>query len=436
MDRLSALSAAFLSAEDVDPESTLVIGSCAVLEGPAPTLGELRDVVAGRLDLAPRYRQRVGRTAFDLRAPSWVDDPGFDVTRHVTQARLPGTGDAAALSDLVGEVMGERMDRGHPLWDVTLADGLVGGRWALVCRLHHALADGVSGTELLKVVYDQTTTTPPHTRVGVRPGEGRLAAVDSAVRAARGGLALGAALVPVHGPSVTGPIRGGRRYVWRRVSIESVRELRHSLGVTLNDVALASVAGGFRALLEHRGLEPHPRSMRSLVPVSAWGGRSTQTPDNRVTLMLAELPVDVTDPVQRVTVVHERVAGLRAAGEPDAGVWAQRLVSAVPYAVLSRATRVLLRVPQHVVATVTTNVPGPRVPLTCLGRTVEHFLPYVPIADRVRVGVAMCSACGERTFGLSADRDVDDLEVLADGIAESWASFAEAGPKVPSGEDS
>jgi diacylglycerol O-acyltransferase / wax synthase len=81
-------------------------------------------------------------------------------------------------------------------------------------------------------------------------------------------------------------------------------------------------------------------------------------------------------------------------------------------------------------------VPGPRVPLTCLGRTVEHFLPYVPIADRVRVGVAMFSYCGELTFGLSADRDVDDLEVLADGIAESWAAVAAAGPKVPSGEDS
>jgi hypothetical protein len=436
VDRLSALSAAFLSAEDVDPESTLVIGSCAVLEGPAPGLAELRELVEGRLDLAPRYRQRVRRTPFDLRAPSWVADPDFDVARHVTQRRVPGAGDSTSLSELVGEVMGERMDRGHPLWEVTLADGLQDGRWALVCRLHHALADGVSGTELLRVVYDQAGAGPPADRVGRRPGAPRPSGLDSALRAARGSLALGGALVPVHGPSVTGPIRVGRRYLWRRVSIESTRELRRGLGVTLNDVALAAVAGGFRALLSHRGVAPHPRAVRSLVPVSAWGSRSAQAPDNRVTLMLAELPVDVAEPVHRVEVVHARVAALRAAGEPEAGVWAQRLVSVVPYAVLGRATRLLLRVPQHFVATVTTNVPGPAAPLACLGRTVEHFLPYVPIADRVRVGVAMFSYCGELTFGLSADRDVDDLEVLAQGISDSWAAIAAAGPKVPSGWDS
>src|SRR3954465_1294118 len=128
MDRLSALSTAFLSAEDVDPQTALVIGSCAVLEGPAPTRPELCELVASRLDRAPRYRQRVRRTPFDLRAPGWVDDPVFDVTRHVTETRVPGDGGPPALAELVGEVMGERMERSHPLWDVTLVDGLSGGR--------------------------------------------------------------------------------------------------------------------------------------------------------------------------------------------------------------------------------------------------------------------------------------------------------------------
>jgi len=405
-----------------------------VLAGPAPHLDEVRRLVSERLDLAPRYRQRVRRALLDVRSPGWVEDPAFDVDRHVLERAVSSPGGDHELAELIGEVMAERMDRSHPLWDIVLADGLEGGRWALICRVHHALADGVSGTELLRVVYDRERPDPAPRQVGLRPAPSPGASISAAVRAVRGGLALGGALVPVHGPSVVGPVRAGRRYAWRRVPTESVRELRRTLGVTLNDVALASVAGGFRDVLEHRGLEPHPHALRSLVPVSAWSGRGAQAPDNRVTLMLADLPVDVEHPVQRVLAVHERVARLRRAGEPEAGVWAQRLVATVPRAVLGRVSRALLRLPQHHVATVTTNVPGPPVPLSCLGRRVEHFLPYVPIADQVRVGVAMFSYCGELTFGISADRDVDDLEVLADGIESAW--WALAGPKVPAGGDS
>ena len=423
MDRLNHLSAAFLAAEDVDPSSTLVIGSCAVLPGPAPTLDELRAHVGGRLDLAPRYRQRLRRTALDLRAPGWADDPVFDVERHVRETSVVAPGFDAELADVVAEVMEPRMDRDHPLWDITLVNGLSGGRWALICRVHHALADGVSGTELLRVVYD-VDGAPPDEVVGLRAVPGRPNRAAQALRAVRGGLALSGALAPVHGPSVTGPIRAGRRYAWRRVRISSVHDLRRTLGVTLNDVALASVAGGFRTLLEHRGLDPHPHAVRSLVPVSAWSGSATDSPDNHVTLMLVYLPVDMGHPVHRVLIAHERLARLRRTGEPEAGVWAQRLAGLVPHVVVDRATRLLLRIPQHHVSTVTTNVPGPRVPLSCLGRRVEQFLPYVPIADRVQIGVAIFTYCGDLTFGISADREVDDLEILADAIELAWTELA------------
>lgn len=432
MDRLSPLSTAFLTAEDVDPESALVIGSCAVLEGPAPSVDEVRTLIAGRLELAPRYRERVRRTPFDLRAPYWAEDPHFDIERHLFAQSLPSPGSDHELSDLVGEVMATRMDRGHPLWDITVVDGLESGRWALVCRVHHALADGVSGTELLRVVYDREPPQPPPRHIQPLHAPSHVAPLTGALRAVRGGLALSSSLAPIHGSSVVGPIRAGRRFVWRRVPMESVRTLRRTLGVTLNDVALASVAGGFRALLEHRGLEPHPKALRSLVPVSAWAGRAAQEPDNRVTLMLTDLPVDIDHAVQRVLTVHERMARLRGVGEPEAGIWALRLASAVPYLVFSRVSRLLLQVPQHQVATVTTNVAGPAVRLSCLGRRVEQFLPYVPIADRVRVGVAMFSYCGELTFGISGDRDVEDLDVLADGIEDAWWSLA--GSFVPAAE--
>src|SRR5690242_16849434 len=127
--------------------------------------------------------------------------------------------------------MAERMDRHHPLWDITLCEGLAGGRWGLLNRVHHALADGVSGTALLRVLYDIPEAAAPRT-VGVAP------AVTSTVRrlagtvlaSGRGALALGAAAVPVHGPSVIGAVDGGRRYAWTSVPLDDrLRDLRHDL---------------------------------------------------------------------------------------------------------------------------------------------------------------------------------------------------------------
>jgi diacylglycerol O-acyltransferase len=429
--RLNALSAAFLSAEDVEPESSLVIGSFATLRGPAPSVEEVRELVASRLHLAPRYRQRVVSSPLHLRAPSWREDPDFVLRRHVRHTTVRHPGGDTEVSELIGAVMSARMDRSHPLWDITVVDGLPDGRWALLCRVHHALADGVSGTALLRVLYDSTEeAAPPRVGLPQHGGSGLQHAVATAAAAGRGGLALGSAVVPVHGPSVTGEVTSGRhRYAWTTVPLHAVHTVREAHGATVNDVALATVTAAFRELLVHRGLEPHARAVRSLVPVSAWTG-STDDPDNRVTLMLADLPVHLEQPTARLQAVHETVHRLRDAGEPVAGVVAQRVAGLLPYPLVEAATKVALALPHHHVSTVTTNVPGPRQPLTCLGREVEDLLPYVPIADRVRIAVAMFTYAGRLTFGVTADHDVDDLDVLVGAIDAAWWELAGQGSKV------
>ena len=183
MDRLSALSAAFLSAEDVDPESSMVIGSFAVLAGPAPSLDELRTLVEERLprratasgsgaacsDSGHRVAGRSGLRRTPPRAPG----RGADARRH-------GGGGRAG-----GPHHGRRMDRDHPLWDITLCEGLGGGRWGLICRIHHALADGVSGTALLRVsTTSRSSAAPP--RSGCATGRRVQAAPAHRGRARRG----------------------------------------------------------------------------------------------------------------------------------------------------------------------------------------------------------------------------------------------------------
>ena len=156
MDRLTPLAASFLQAEDVDPTASLAIGSIAVFDGPTPDFEEFLAGIRGRLPLIPRYRQRLRQVPLGLAAPAWVDDPGFDLRWHVRSTALPAPGGDEQLASLFSRVMTRRMDRSRPLWEYWFIEGLAGGRWGLLSKLHHSLVDGVSGTDLYQLVLDPT----------------------------------------------------------------------------------------------------------------------------------------------------------------------------------------------------------------------------------------------------------------------------------------
>lgn len=429
MERLTPLSYAFLAAEDVDPAACLVIGSMAVLDGPAPTVDEVRAVVGERLPLVPRYRERVVESRLGLRAPAWQETTDLDLTRHVTALAVPSPGGRGELAALIADRMARRMDRAHPLWDLAVCEGLPDGRWGLLSRVHHALADGVSGTGLYRVVFDSdgpVAETPP--------GVARHGVVATARAAARGALALGSSLWPVRSEGLLGPLDGERQYAWVEVSIAGSADVRHRLGVSLNDLVLASVAGGLRELLLARGRQPDAHALRTLLPVSSRLPGTAGLPDNQVTLMLSLLPVEVDDPVERVLRVHDRVTGLRRSHEPEAGVALQALAGLVPFPLLRLGLQGTLRLPQRQITTVTTNVPGPRSPLSCLGRPVRQLLPVVPIADRVRLGFVVLSYLDTLTFGITADAgSTPDVELLADAVEASWQAVTRSAPSAASG---
>lgn len=450
MDRLTPLAASFLEAEDVDDTTSLAIGSLAVFEGPAPDFEEFLTTIQGRLPLIPRYRQKLRRVAFDLAAPAWVDDPDFDVRWHVRSTALPAPGGPDQVERLLSRVMSRRMDRNRPLWEYWFCEGLEGGRWALLSKLHHSMVDGVSGTDMYQLVLDQTPTPrPPEPdpwdprspvsalaftasatlEAATSPAQGLRAAVHAlasprrlattVVTSTRGLLSLARSARPVRATSLTGALDGSRRYAWTDVRLEDVLTVRTAYGVSVNDVALAAVSGGFRELLLSRGEAPDARALRSLVPVSTRMPGEESILGNRVSLMLPYLPVEIADPVERLQAVHERILALRAAHEPEAGGQFTSLAEHGPFAAVSWGIRLGMRFPQRQIATVTTNVHGPRQTLYALGRELQEVLPYVPIADRVRIGVAMFSYRDAFTFGLTGDYDsAPDLGVLADGISE------------------
>ena len=164
MDRLTPLSDAFLEAEREDSKASLAIGSFAVFAGPAPPFDEFVRAIEERLPLVPRYRQKLRTTPFDLAAPAWVDDSDFDLRWHIRNTALPAPGGPAEIGRLLSRVMTQRMDRSRPLWEYWFCEGLPDGRWGLLSKLHHSLADGISGTDLYRLVLD--TSPDPRSRPG------------------------------------------------------------------------------------------------------------------------------------------------------------------------------------------------------------------------------------------------------------------------------
>ena len=169
MDRLNPLDAVFVDAEDADPNTSMAIASIAVFEGPAPSHEEVLAHLARRVPLVPRYRQKLRTVPLRLGRPVWVDDPDFDLRYHVRRTALPAPGGDRQLADLMARVMSQRLDRDHPLWEYWLVEGLAGGRWALISKVHHCMVDGVSGTDLYRVIFDSSPEPPPELSPGLSP---------------------------------------------------------------------------------------------------------------------------------------------------------------------------------------------------------------------------------------------------------------------------
>ncbi|HEY7012796.1 MAG TPA: wax ester/triacylglycerol synthase family O-acyltransferase [Streptosporangiaceae bacterium] len=463
MDRLSPLDALFVDAEDKDPHTSMAIASIAVFEGPCPSREEVLAFLAGRVPRVPRYRQKLRTVPLRLGRPVWVEDPNFDLAYHVRRTALPAPGEDQQLADLMARVMSQRLDRDHPLWEYWVAEGLAQDRWALISKVHHCMVDGIAGTDLYRVVFDFSPEPSPPTAdervVDAEPSPlqlGAQAAVDMVALPAREILALGSpgadpggavrqaadavrafaklapALWPASSSSLSGHIGRQRRYTWARASLDDVKKIKRTLGGTVNDVVLAAISGGFRTLLLARGEQPEPHMVRSLVPVSLRAPGEEDIYENRVSAVLADLPVHVADPVARLAAVRAELQDLKTAGEAKAGEALIAFGRLTPFPLTSWWIRLLFGLPQREIVTVTTNVPGPRQPLYAMGRRLEEIIPYVPIATTVRTGIAIFTYCGGVTFGITGDFAANpDLDVLAHGIEDSLSELLAAASSHP-----
>jgi diacylglycerol O-acyltransferase len=446
-EQLNTLDAGFLMAEDSDPKVSLAIGGIAIIDGAAPSYGQFKDVLAERIRAIPRCTQILRTQPFDVGVPKWVEDPGFDLTRHVRRVALPQPGDDAELFRVVANVLERRLDRDRPLWECWVIEALKGNRWAILMKIHHCMADGISATRILTRLCDdaerETLTRPvaakqtavkrtaaTHSHLKSVPDliplgnpldsllRAAAGITDAAARTVSGAAGIAASLLrPAHGSSLIGPVTAMRRYRAVRVPFADVEKVCRKFDVTVNDVALAAITEGFRSVLLSRGEQPRANSLRTLVPVSVRSADALDKPGNRLSVMLPYLPVDQDDPIQQLRAVHSRLSRAKHGGQRQAGNVAVSAANYIPFMFSARAIRFLTRLPQRGIVTLATNVPGPRRQLEMMGRKVARLLPIPPIALRLRMGVAVLSYTDDLVFGITADYDAEaDVEELAKGI--------------------
>ncbi len=451
MDRLSSLDAEFLHLED-GVAHMHIAGSC-VFADPPPPFEELEALVASKLHLIPRYRQRVRSVPLELGRPVWVDDPHFDLGYHMRHTALPEPGDDTSFCRLIGRLMSMPLDRERPLWETWLVEGLGGGRWALVFKIHHCMVDGIAGVQLLTALLDiepDVVTGDPEPwepapepdgvtkvldawvglatdaveaarqipRAVTHPLDTARSAVDTAQGLARFAhdLRFDSAL------SIAGSIGPHRAWAHSSAALDDVRTIRQAFGGTVNDVVLTALAGGYRQLLVGRGEDPDTATLRSMVPVSTRTDDGRNTPDNRVSTLLYELPVGVADPVERLDLVCRQMADLKSSHMAEAGATIVNLGELAPPMIVGTVSRAAIRAmrqyPQREVTTITTNVPGPQFPLYCLGREMLEYHPFVPITHGVRAATAILSYNGRLFFGITGDfSSVPEVAVIADAAA-------------------
>ena len=489
MKQLSGLDASFLYMET--PTTYGHVNGLAIYERPSPDFDpyqaayERFDALLGRLE---PMRRRLVEVPFQLDHPYWIDDPDFDLNYHVRHIGLAPPGGADQLAEQVSRIVGRKMDRSRPLWEAYVIEGLADGRWAMLTKTHHATIDGASGVLLLGILTDPSPDAPMPEHVdwvgeavpsdrelldrtvrhlmtnpvkGMRlslrmirnfaeaAGIDSVSAIAQQTRDLIKQMAIGGSvdtpeptsrvrvpLTPAPPTPFNRTITPHRRFAMRSTALGNIKALKDATGCTVNDVVMAICSGALREyLLRHDALPDEP--LRAMVPVSIRTGEEEDPWTNRVGGIIADLPTNCADPLERLRRCHEAmqdakrqmdvlpaedIAELAQVAPPLAATAAMRLQSR-----LRLADRVNL--PTNVVIS---NVPGPRNALYFAGARMTNYIPVSTITDDMGLNITVHSYLDRLDFGLIADRElvpdlwdlvdlhIDEIGVLFDATGAEW----------------
>ncbi len=486
MRQLTALDQQFLALEDARHHGH--VGGLAILDpstapGGQLTLLDLCKLISERLPLVPPFRWRLVEVPLNLDYGYWIDDPHFDLEFHVRELALAPPGTDQQLSEQVGRIFSRPLDRSRPLWECYLVHGLPKGRVAVMTKIHHAVIDGMSGAEIMGALLDLSAEGRelpdiPEPRGDHAPSQLELLArglmgvprypvrlLGSIPRAlpnveevqqfsglpgvkSLGRLAAGAQqllgrrrivghqdLVPPR-TSFNGRVSPHRRFVFTRLGLDEVKEIKNHYGFTVNDVLVSVCAGAVRRwLIKHEELPAEP--LVAQIPVSVRREEQIGTYGNRILLMTAPLFTNIYDPVARLERTHEALAEMK---ERHRALPADLLRDAnqfIPPALFSRAARLTFSLSSSKRGRpawnlVVSNVPGPQIPLYMAGARLEANYPISVVTDGMGLNITVMSYLGGLDFGIVADREqMPDVWSLVQWLRESMQELKPKAAKKP-----
>jgi len=450
LERLSANDRMFLDVET--DESVMNVAACLVFEGASLRMadGSLdRERIEKHLETNVarnrRYRQRLGRSPIAGRV-IWVDVSRFDARDHIRHHTLVLGGQS--LGDVASNFAAERFDRDLPLWGVLVVDGLPDGRFAIVVKAHHCLADGVGGIELL-----ESLLTPRNTRVPRHPDRStprnvvadeildeldmvgralalatdwvrspleRAKSIQPAVQAFGELTSLG--IRPAQTTFLDGENSSSRSLLTVETDLDRISAILRARGGTVNDVVIATVALALGRYLASHGTsrrEMAGATFRIAIPVNARPDSNAAGMGNDITMMFAEIPVGDADVLRVLDRTRESIAAAKDGKLPRAlralldagGLLPSPVVRSVERWVLSR----------HPANIVLTNVRGPRAQLSLLDAPLERVIPIVPLMPGQALAIAVASYAGRLFWGLHADAArIDDLDDWKRDVEQSF----------------
>jgi len=458
-ERLSALDNSFLVLERTEPDTPMHVGSVAIFEG-APLrradgrldIDRIVGHVASRLHLMPRCRQRLAYVPIQ-QWPVWVDDDRFNILYHVRHTALPQPGDYRLLKRLTGRVMSQALDRGKPLWEIWVVEGLEDGNVAMINKAHHCMIDGIAGTDLMAVLMDIAANVGAQTAPDWTPRPAPSAAVllrDEVLT--RAALPLQLVSRAVTEPlallreatewawtikNAAGGVRAAtptpfnqtigphRRFDWTTTEIETIQFVRQRLGGTFNDVVLSTVASAVGKFMLQRGVALQGVEFRAFVPVNVRGQHERGKLGNRVAAWLVELPIAEPDPEKQLLQVIKNTARAKHSGQAKATSAMMEVSQWTGTTLLALAFRLEeMAIPCNMVVT---NVPGPPFPLYFMGSRMTACHPLVPLGLNMALGIALLSNNGKLFWGFNADWELfPDLHDFACGIDDAIEQLRDA----------
>jgi diacylglycerol O-acyltransferase len=468
-ERLSAQDNSFLVAET--PNVHMHVAGTQIFDaGPLTTPDGGVDIEAFKrateavIHLIPHYRQRLKWIPLEGH-PVWVDDRRFNLDYHIRHTALPRPGSIEQLKRLCARVMSQPLDRARPLWETWVVEGLEGNRFAVISKIHHCMMDGTSGVDLAQILLSPS----PEYEIGevmpyvpmaapsgwelmrdaflrsvrlpfdmlrdVREFTRQTADVQREVWTRAKAIAelLGWAVRPAPETPLNGRLGPHRRFDWLTMPLADVKAVRRSVGCSVNDVILATVAGALRDFLLRRRVRPETIDFRVSAPVSMRRDEERGKFGNRVSSWIIKLPVGEENPLKRLDAIHRMTQELKASRQALGVEMIMAMAEWTPTFLVSLGARAA----SGPINTIVTNVPGPQFPLYLLGAKLVEAFPLVPLLENTGLGIALFSYDGKLCWGFNGDYELmPDLRTFVRAIEASFAALAKAAGGQPASVES